>query len=122
MWRLTKITVVAALLVSAVVMQASPRSQPLDEDAALNLLDRTLKRDHVYAHRISLDCVSYITEESTDDYFQFVLREKHDAKCGGAVETSPMIDRYRVYRRSGKIKRWQKTEDNWLPYDPAKTR
>jgi hypothetical protein len=94
----------------------------LDEDAALNLLDRILKRDRVYVHRISLDCITYMTEETTDNYFEFVLREKHDAKCGGAPETSPMIDRYRVYRRSGKIEWWQATEDKWLPYDPAKIR
>ena len=122
MWPLTKMTVVAALLVSGVVIQANSRSRPLDEDTALNLLDRTLKRDRVYAHRISLDCVTYMTEEATGDYFQFVLREKHDAKCGGDAETSPMIDRYRVHRRSGKIEWWQRTEDNWLPYDPAKIR
>jgi hypothetical protein len=83
-------------------MQAKPRSHPLDEEAALNLLDRTLKHDRVYEHRISLDCVSYITEETTNDYFQFVLREKHDAKCGGVPQTSPVVDRYRVSRRSGK--------------------
>jgi len=120
MWRLAKMTVVAALLVLAVVIQASPQSPPLDETAALHLLDQTLKRDHVYAHRISPDCVAYMTEETTHDYFEFALREKHDAKCGGDSETSPILDRYRVYRRSGKIKWWEATEDKWLPYDSAK--
>jgi hypothetical protein len=122
MWRLAKMTVVAALLVLAVVIQASPRSPPLDETAALHLLDKTLKRDHVYARRISLDCVAYMTEETTHDYFEFALREKHDAQCGGDPETSPILDRYRVYRRSGKIKWWEATEDKWLPYDSAKIR
>jgi hypothetical protein len=120
MCRVITITVVAALFLSSVVMQANPRPYPLDEEAALNLLERTLKHDRVYAHRISLDCVSYMTEEATNDYFEFVLREKHDAKCGGAPETSPVVDRYRVSRRSGKIQWWEATEDKWLPYDPAK--
>jgi hypothetical protein len=113
--------VVAVVLVSPVVVQASPRSHPLDEDTALSLLDRTLKRDGVYTHRISLDCVSYITEETTKAYFQFVLRENHNAKCGGVPETSPVVDRYRVYRRSGKIERWEPVEDSWHRYNPAKT-
>jgi hypothetical protein len=113
---------VAALLVSAVVIQASPQSPPLDETAALHLLNRTLKRDDVYAHRISLDCVTYMTEETTRDHFEFALREKHDTKCGGDPETSPILDRYRVYRRSGKIKWWEATEDKWLPYDATKIR
>jgi hypothetical protein len=114
--------VVAVVLVSSVVVQSSPRSHPLDEDAALALLVRTLKRDSVYAHRISLDCVSYGTEETTEAYFQFVLRENHNAKCGGDPETSPVVDRYRVYRRSGKIEWLERIEDKWQPYDPAKIR
>jgi hypothetical protein len=120
MCRVITITVVGTLLFSSVIIQAKPRSHSLDEEAALNLLERTLKHDRVYAHRISLDCVSYMTEETKKDYFEFVLREKHDAKCGGAPETSPVVDRYRVSRRSGKIQWWEATEDKWLRYDPAK--
>jgi hypothetical protein len=114
--------VVAVVLVSPVVVQASPRPHPLDEDAALVLLERTLKRDGVYSHRISLDCVSYGTEETTHAYFQFVVRENHNAKCRGDPETSPVVDRYRVYRRSGKIEWLERIEDKWQPYDPAKIR
>jgi len=88
----------------------------LDEDAALALLERTLKRDRVYEKRISLDCVSYSTEGTTNVYFEFVLREIHDTKCGGDPEMSPAIDRYRVYRRSGKIEQWEAAEDKWHAY------
>ncbi len=120
-FRIVTAVVTALVLVSSVVLQAA-RSHPLDEDAALALLVRTLKHDRVYAKRISLDCVTYNTEETTNAYFQFALREKHDAKCGGDPETSPIVDRYRVYRRSGKIKWWEATDDTWQRYDPAKIR
>ena len=120
-FRIVTAVVTALVLVSSVVLQAA-RSHPLDEDAALALLVRTLKHDRVYAKRISLDCVTYDTEETTNVYFQFALREKHDAKCGGDPETSPIVDRYRVYRRSGKIKWWEATDDTWQRYDPAKIR
>ena len=113
--------VIGVVLVSAAIAEGA-RSRPLDEDAALALLDRTLKRDHVYDKRISLDCISYITEETTSAYFQFVLRENHNAKCGGDPETSPAIDRYRIYRRSGKIKQWEAAEDEWQPYKRAQTK
>ena len=46
---------IALVLISAVVAEGA-RSRPLDEDAALALLERTLKRDRVYEKRISLDC------------------------------------------------------------------
>jgi|SRR5262245_14900731 len=59
--------VIAIMLVSAAVAEAAP-SRPLDEDAALALLQRSLKRDQVYEKRISLDCVAYGTEETTKAY------------------------------------------------------
>jgi hypothetical protein len=111
--------VVAVILVLSVIVHAGPHSHLLDEDGALALLERTLKRDGVYAHRISLDCVTYATEETTHAYFQFVLRENHNNKCGGDPETSPVVDRYRIYRRSGKIEWLERVEDSWRPYNPA---
>ena|SRR5213594_324961 len=118
--RLITAAVIVMVLVSPVGAQAGPRSHPMDEDAALALLVRTLKHDRVFAKRISLDCVSYGTEETTNAYFEFVLREIHNAKCGGDPETSHVLDRYRVYRRSGKIERYQPIDDSWHRYEPAK--
>ena len=115
--RLTTAPLVTALLLSAALVE-NARSHPLDEDAALALLQRTLKRDRVYERRISLDCIAYSAEETTNAYFEFVLREIHNAKCGGDPETSPALDRYRVYRRSGKIEQWEAAEDQWHSYRP----
>ena len=111
--------VVALSLLSSIVAQAGLQRHRLNEDAALELLLRTLKRDRVYEKRISLDCIAYGTEETTNAYFEFVLREIHNAKCGGDPVTSPAIDRYRVYRRSGKIQQWEAAEDKWQPYKPT---
>lgn len=113
-------TAVALVLISPIAAQAGSRSRQLNEDAALDLLQRTLKRDHVYEKRISWDCISYGTEETTDAYFEFVLREIHNTKCGGDPETSPAIDRYRVDRRSGKIEQWEAVADKWQPYKPGR--
>src|SRR6266513_3626064 len=104
-FRIVTAVVTALVLVSSVVLQAA-RSHPLDEDAALALLVRTLKHDRVYAKRISLDCVTYDTEETTNAYFQFALREKHDAKCGGDHDMTPIVERYGVYSRPVKINWW----------------
>src|SRR5262245_39890706 len=113
--RLITAAVIGTLLIPAATTEGAP-SRPLDEDAALALLQRTLKRDHVYKKQISLDCIAYGIEETTSAYFEFVLREIHNAKCGGDPETSPAVDRYRVYRRSGKIHQWEAAEDTWQPY------
>jgi hypothetical protein len=115
-------TVAAFVMVLPIFAQPGPRSHVLGEDGALALLEQTLKHDGVYAHRISLNCITYGTEETTGAYFQFVLRENHNAKCGGDPETSPVVDRYRVYRKSGKIEWLERVGDNWQPYNPAKIR
>jgi hypothetical protein len=115
-------TVIAVAVVSLTIDEVGARGHPLNENAALALLERTLKHDGVYTHRISLDCVTYSTEETKASYFQFVLRENHTAKCGGDPETSPVVDRYRVYRASGKIEWLEQVEDAWQPYNPAKIR
>jgi hypothetical protein len=60
--------VIAAILISPIAPCAGSRSHPLSEDAALDLLQRTLKRDGVYICRISLDCVTYGTEETTNKF------------------------------------------------------
>ena len=120
-FRLLTATAVTAVLISAAVAGGA-RSRSLDEDAALALLRRTLKRDRVYEKRISLDCIAYGPEETTNVYFEFVLREIHNAKCGGDPETNPAIDRYRVYRRSGKIEQWEAAEDKWHAYKSAQTK
>jgi hypothetical protein len=101
--------------VNAIAAAALIFTSPFTSPAALELLQRMLKRDRVYEKRISLDCISYDTEETTDAYFQFVLREIHNANCGGDPETSPAIDRYRVDRRSGRIQQWEAAENKWQP-------
>ena len=74
------VALIPALLISTAVAEGA-RSKSLNEDTALELLQRTLKRDGVYEKRIPLDCVEYGTEETTNSYFEFVLREIHNAKC-----------------------------------------
>lgn len=120
--RLIVTGVALALLLPLIARAGSRSSGAMAEDVALKLLLRTLEHDNVYAKRISLDCVTFETEETTRIYFEFALREKHNAKCGGDPDTNPVIDRYRVNRASGKIEWYDATVDNWQSYNPAKVR
>src|ERR1700757_4834638 len=119
-FRVNALAAAAAIFILPIAAPPDTRARPLNENAALNLLERTLKRDHVYDKRISWDCISYDTEETTNAYFEFVFREIHNVKCGGDPETSHVIDRYRVYRRSGKIEWLDRIQDKWQLYDPDK--
>jgi hypothetical protein len=107
-------------LLSPLGALARPAKQSLSEDAALDLLFRTLKQDHVYDKRVSLDCVTSSTDEITRTYYEFALHEKHGGKCGGDPETNPVVDRYRVRRASGDIELYDVVNDTWHPYKAAK--
>ena len=121
MWHRRLATVIAIALLSPLIIHAGSRSHgPLSEDVALNLLLQTIKRDHVYDRRISLDCVTFDADETTRIYFEFAVREKHNAKCGGDPDTTPVVDRYRVNRASGKIELYDVALDNWQPYKSAR--
>ena len=110
-------TVIAIAYVSAVIAQnAAAKSQPLGEEAAVDLLLRTIKKDHVYDKRIALNCVTLTTEETTRIYFEIALRENHTAKCGGDPDLAPVVDRYRVNRATGKIELYDAAGDQWRVY------
>ncbi|HZR78503.1 MAG TPA: hypothetical protein VFA58_04805 [Chthoniobacterales bacterium] len=113
--KLIALTLTIALL-TPVIAGAGRKSAPLSEDSALNLLVDSIKRDHIYDRRISLECVTFGTVEATRIYFEFVLRENHTAKCGGDPSFTPVVDRYRVHRASGKIELYEAATDSWQPY------
>ena len=120
---LQRITALTALaLLSPLIVQAGSKKSynGMTETAALDLLVRTIEHDNIYAKRVSLNCVAYQTEETTRTYFEFALREKHEGKCGGDPELTPIIDRYRVNRASGKIELYDAPADRWQPYAPKR--
>jgi len=85
-------------------------------------LESTLSKDGVYKRRISLSCVSFVVEERTSTYFEYALRENHNGKCGGDPDTSPIVDRYQVYRSSKSIKWLEPSTGEWLRYNPKNIR
>jgi len=68
------IAAVAMALISPFIAENRSRSHPLDEDAALDLLQRTLKCDSIYEKHILSDCIAHGTEETTNAYFGFSSR------------------------------------------------
>jgi hypothetical protein len=91
------------------------------EDTALDLLERTLECDSIYEKRISPDCIAHGTEETTNAYFGFVLREIHNAKRGGDPDVTPAIDRYRVIDVPAKLRGGIRLKTNGSSINPRET-
>jgi hypothetical protein len=101
-------TVITIALLSPVIVPAGPAAHPLSENAALSLLLRTLKHDRVYARRISLDCVTFVIEEKTDSYFQFVLRENHTARAAAIPKLVPSSTATAFIEHPEKLNGWNR--------------
>lgn len=63
---------------------------------------------------LSMDCVDLFLEETSPRYFEYAVRERHGGKCGGDPEVAPIVDRFRVPKRGGKILRYDPIEDRWV--------
>ena len=68
-FRFNAIAAVALALISPVLAKTGSQSRPLNEDAALELLQRTLKRDQVYGERISLALLRLQHRRDYEDLF-----------------------------------------------------
>lgn len=69
---------------------------------------------------LSLDCVDLFLEATTARYFEYAVRERHGGKCGGDPEVAPIVDRFRVPKRGGKILKYDPVEDRWIVAGGAK--
>lgn len=88
----------------------------LTEKEALNRLISHIQKDKLYDGWTTISCPTIWTEEKTKDYFDFAIHEKHNRDCPGDPSTSPIADRFRVDRLTGKIQWYNPTDDDLHPY------
>jgi hypothetical protein len=88
----------------------------LTEKQSLDILTAQIQKDKLYDSWITLSCLQFFTDESTKDYFDFAIHEKHGGQCPGDPNTSPVVDRFRVDRLTKKIQWYEPTEGEYLSY------
>ncbi len=89
----------------------------LTEQQALDILAARLLKDKLYdSWAPNLSCLLFFTEEKTNDYFDFALRERHGGECPGNPNTAPVVDRFRVNRLTKIIQWYEPTEGEFVPY------
>lgn len=92
----------------------------LSEDAALQRLDHAVFRNKLYGIWTRHECLTYDTENATNEYMDFAIRERHVAPCPGDPLTAPVVDRFRVYRKIDKILWYDVAKDRYLSFRRAK--
>jgi hypothetical protein len=88
----------------------------LTEQQALDVLMAKVQKDKLYDSWTTISCLSFLVEEKTKDYIDIAIREKHEGKCEGDPNTSPIVDRFRVHRMTKRIKWYEPAEGEFHPY------
>lgn len=103
------------LLLSCVAWGISRNvSAATDPEARAELRLRAHLQKRLPPRGLSLDCVDLFLEATTPKYFEYAVRERHGGKCGGDPEVAPIVDRFRVPKRAGKILRYDPVNDRWV--------
>ena len=105
-----------ALLIAIFIPALIGADSSIDEEQAQHILATRIQKDGLYNGRISMECVSFILEESSAEFLDFALREKHGGKCPGDPSTAPVIDRFRLNRQTKDIQWHEPVEGEFLPY------
>ena len=114
--RLSSIILLLSLLVVFTYQNVLGENQ-LTERQALDILAAQIQKDKLYdSWAPNLSCLLFFTEERTKEYFVFGIHEKHGGKCPGDPSTSPIVDRFKVYRLTKEIQWYEPTEGEFLPY------
>ena len=90
-------------------------SKQLTEQQALNILAELIKKDKLYNKRFSLECLIFATEK-TKENIDVAIHEKHDGKCPGDPNTSPVVDRFRIDRTTKEIEWFDVLNSEFVPY------
>jgi len=113
--RLSILAVSITLLVMLPCSDADARNR-LTEEQALDVLTARVRKDKLYDSRVTESCLSFLVEEKTKVYIDIAVREKHGGQCPGDPNTSPVVDRFRIHRVTKRIKWFESSTGEYLPY------
>jgi hypothetical protein len=81
-----------------------------NENEAIDLVRKQIDTDKLYEWSKQGKCLVYFVETTTDKNYDIAVREKHGDSCEGDPKTSPLVDRFRIDRATGKLT-WYYLED-----------
>lgn len=115
---IARMVVVAALCVPAFVAWAA---EPLTCSAAnsaeaIRVLRAKIRSERLYVSWAKEQCLEFYPEHCDPMKVDIAIRELHTEECGGAPQTGPVVDRFRVYRKSKNINWYDVVNDEYLEF------
>jgi hypothetical protein len=86
-----------------------------EAEAVKNLLSK-INKTQVYGRWLKPGCSKIVIESKSTDFYDMVVYEKHSGNCEGDPNTSPVIDRFRVSRKTNSVLWYDITNAQYLPF------
>jgi hypothetical protein len=96
-----------AMLGASQMLTAKPPPSA-SEDEATGLVMKAMR--HISPHQAA-QCLSYMVEDRSPDWFDVAVREKHGGSCPGDPAVAPVVERFRVGRSPLALGRWDPVND-----------
>ncbi len=77
-------------------------------------LQRRLLEERFYDSRLEGACLRYQFERCDKARIEVVVRERHEGSCGGDPAVEPVVDRFRVDKRSRRIEWYDVKADEFV--------
>lgn len=116
-----------ALILACSIWTAAPPSRDggdetcgkAAESIAIDALREKLKAESLYEPRAKEQCLQFYPEHCDAEKVDVAVRELHSEECGGDPATGPVIDRFRVHRKSAKIERYNIANDEYSEFSKS---
>lgn len=88
----------AALLIAG--LPAAAQAASLTTDGAVSLAAKQVEKDGLYRAWMKPGCMQFMVEDTSADFVEMAIHEKHGGACPGDPATFPVVDRFRVNRKT----------------------
>ena len=109
--KLTSLLVLPFLF--ATTVPAKAQSQLLDKNTALQNVAARILNDSQYRN-VPMNCLSFVTVNSTTSFFDFIVHEKHGNGCPSVDNPKLIFERYRINRNTLRIEQFDKVANRWI--------
>ena len=110
------IAVVLIILSAMSECVAADAGQCTREGTAIRRLRSRIESEHLYALWATMSCLSFLVEECDSKKADIAVREVHNEECGGDPAAAPVVDRFRVLKKSGRIQWYNLPNGEYVPF------
>jgi len=105
------------LLLCSEACAVGDQSCQFDSDVkAVETLKTKVQIDKLYAAWATERCLSFDPEHCDAKNVEVAIRELHTPECGGDPSTGPVVDRFRVFKRTSRIDWFDYLEADYVEY------